>query len=43
MIERLQVCRSAAPVVCEARVACGPVGLGGRVEGVTGAGRNNRR
>ena len=36
--EPLQVCRSAAPVVCEPRVACGQVGLGGGVEGVTGVG-----
>ena len=31
--EHLQVCRSAAPVACEARAACGPV-LGGGVGGV---------
>ncbi len=36
--ECLQVCRSAAPVACKPRVACGPVGLGGGVESVTGVG-----
>jgi hypothetical protein len=36
--EHRQVCRSAAPVACEARAACGPVGLGGGVGGVTGVG-----
>ena len=35
----LQIGRSAAPVACEPPpVACGPVGLGGGVEGVTGVG-----